>query len=147
MRDGAITDHHLRARPAGRVLWEVPDTAGAVVGRYASDEKPEPPVEGRNVPDYWLRPPQVLATEPGMHRFVWDLRYPPPVVLDYGYPIAAVVHDTPREPRGPWVVPGQYTVRLTVGGREYTQPLTVRMDPRVTTTPAALAPRKAVSGG
>jgi hypothetical protein len=55
------------------------------------------------------------------------------------YPIAAVAHDTPREPRGPWVVPGRYTVRLTVGGRAYTQPLVVRMDPRVPVGAAALA--------
>jgi hypothetical protein len=39
--------------------------------------------------------------------------------------------DTPREPTGPWVLPGTYTVRLTAGGKSYTQPLTVRMDPRV----------------
>ena len=41
-------------------------------------------------------------------------------------------------PAAPWVVPGQYTVRLTAGGRSLTQPLTVRMDPRVKTTPLGL---------
>ncbi len=143
--DGAILDYYLKARPAGPVVLEILDQAGAVVRRYASDDRPEPPVEGRNMPDYWLRPPQVLSAEPGMHRFVWDLRYPPPAVLDHGYPIAAIVHDTPREPVGPWVVPGQYTVRLTVGGRAYTQPLTVRMDPRVQTPMAALAQQLALS--
>jgi photosystem II stability/assembly factor-like uncharacterized protein len=143
--DGAIIDYYLRAQPAGRVVLEILDQAGAVVRRYASDDRPEAPVEGRNIPDYWLRPPQVLSTGPGMHRFVWDLRYPPPAVLDYGYPIAAIVHDTPREPRGPWVVPGEYTVRLTVAGRADTQPLAVRMDPRVHTPAAALAQQLALS--
>jgi hypothetical protein len=36
------------------------------------------------------------------------------------------------------VLPGEYTVKLTANGQSYTQPLTVKMDPRVTTPPAAL---------
>ena len=43
--------------------------------RYSSDDPPEPPVEGRNIPDYWIRPPQRLSAEAGLHRFVWDLRH------------------------------------------------------------------------
>jgi hypothetical protein len=74
-----------------------------------------------------------------MHRFVWDLHHAPPEVLEHEYPISATPHDTPREPRGPWALPGAYTVRLTVDGRAYTQPLTVRMDPRVRTPLPALA--------
>jgi hypothetical protein len=49
-----------------------------------------------------------------------------------------VPHDTPREPRGPWVVPGRYTLRLTVDGRVFTAALAVRMDPRVTLAPGTL---------
>jgi hypothetical protein len=37
------------------------------------------------------------------------------------------------------VAPGTYTVKLTVNGKSYTQPLTVKMDPRVKTPPAGLA--------
>jgi hypothetical protein len=48
-------------------------------------------------------------------------------------PIAAIYRDTPNEPRGPWVLAGQYRVRLTVGGKTLEQPLTVKMDPRVQT--------------
>jgi hypothetical protein len=95
-------------------------------------------VPGRNTPDYWIRPPQVLSSKAGLHRFTWDLRYPPPAVQQFGYPIAAVFANTPREPRGPWVLPGEYTVRLTAGGRSMSQPLRVRMDPRVKTPPAGL---------
>ena len=44
-------------------------------------------------------------------------------------PISAIVHDTPvRE--GEWMPPGRYTVKLTVNGRTYTQPLLVKPDPR-----------------
>jgi hypothetical protein len=39
----------------------------------------------------------------------------------------------------PWAAPGTYTVRLTANGATSTQPLVLRMDPRVKTSPAALA--------
>jgi hypothetical protein len=52
--------------------------------------------------------------------------------------MTATYQDTPREPRGPIAVPGEYTVRLTVDGKSFTQPLTLKMDPRVKTPPAAL---------
>jgi hypothetical protein len=35
----------------------------------------------------------------------------------------------------PWVAPGGYSVRLTVNGKSQTQPITVKMDPRVKVTP------------
>ena len=49
----------------------------------------------------------------------------------FSYPISAVFRETPREPRGPWAVPGTYTVRLSVDGRTLSQPLRVKLDPRV----------------
>jgi hypothetical protein len=76
---------------------------------------------------------------------VWDLRHEPPPALTPSYPISAIVHDTPREPRGVWVMPGTYTMRLTANGQRLTQPLVVRMDPRVKTPRAALARQLAVS--
>ncbi len=47
--------------------------------------------------------------------------------------MTAIYHNTPSEPLGPWVMPGQYVVRLTVGDKSFDQPLTVKMDPRVKT--------------
>jgi hypothetical protein len=52
--------------------------------------------------------------------------------------MTAVVRDTPSQPLGPWVLPGQYTVQLTVAGKSYKQQLTVKMDPRVNTAPEGL---------
>jgi hypothetical protein len=69
---------------------------------------------------------------------VWDLHYPPPKVVGHDYPISAIYGDTPRYPLGPAVLPGEYTVRLTVNGRSYSQPLTVKMDPRAPITAAGL---------
>ena len=73
-----------------------------------------------------------------MHRFVWDLHYAPPDSLGHEFPISAIVHDTPKYPLGAWALPGNYTVRLTVDGRIFTQPLVVMMDPRIKTPPAEL---------
>jgi hypothetical protein len=136
--DGVAIDYHLKAA-AARVALAVLDADGRVVRRYTSDQAPEPPVEGRNIPDYWIRPPQQLAAAAGLHRFVWDLRHETPAAASFGYPIAAVYQNTPREPRGPFVVPGSYTVRLDVDERSLTQPLRVAMDPRVRVTEAELA--------
>jgi hypothetical protein len=76
---------------------------------------------------------------------VWDLRHDPPAVASFSYPIAATFRATPQVPRGIVVPPGRYTVRLTVDGVVQTAPLTVRMDPRVKTTPAALTLQYATS--
>jgi photosystem II stability/assembly factor-like uncharacterized protein len=136
--DGAIVDYVVGAGTAGTATLEILDAGGKVVRRYASTDTAMPPADIGNIPAYWIRPTQVLSATPGMHRFVWDLTYERPAVLNTSYPIAAVLHDTPREPRGPWALPGTYTVRLTVGGKSFTQPLAVRMDPRVKTPIADL---------
>jgi hypothetical protein len=90
------------------------------------------------IPMYWLRPTQILSVSPGMHRFVWDLHYAPPDSLGHEFPISAILHDTPKYPLGAWALPGNYTVRLTVEGRISTQPLTVKIDPRIKTPLADL---------
>jgi hypothetical protein len=135
--DGAVIDFHL-ARAAGAVTLEIRDAREGLVRRFANTDT-VPVDSGMNIPDYWIRPPQVLSTAPGMHRFVWDLHYPPPPALSPSYPISAIYRNTWREPRGPVALPGRYELRLTVDGRTITQPLTIRMDPRVRATSAALA--------
>ena len=44
-------------------------------------------------------------------------------------------------PKGPSCCPGQYTVRLRARGQDLSQKVTVRVDPRARTTPAALEAR------
>jgi hypothetical protein len=50
----------------------------------------------------------------------------------------AVPHRTYPGVNAPWAPPGSYTVRLTAEGKTYTQPLNVRLDPRVKTPTAGL---------
>jgi photosystem II stability/assembly factor-like uncharacterized protein len=136
--DGAVIDYWLGRGATGPVTLEIVDGAGNLVRRYTSSDSLAPVRTEGNVPWWWVRPPQPLSAAPGMHRFVWDLHYTDPPA-DREFPISATPQNTPREPRGPWVLPGTYTVRLTAGGRTVTQPLTVRMDPRVRTPQPALA--------
>ena len=138
--DGAILDYHL-AKKVSEVAIEVLDAKGAVVRRYSSSDQPEQTeaqLEKQIIPLYWIRMHKPLSTEAGMHRWVWDLRYPVPLATHYDYPISAVPQDTPRTPQGPLAVPGAYSIRLTVGGQSYTAPLMVKMDPRVKTPLAGL---------
>jgi len=131
--DGAILDYFLAAKAQGPVTLEILDAGGALVRRYSSTD--EPPSMDRiaaeyPIPMYWVRPTQTLSAREGMHRFVWDLRYAPPEALEHEFPIAAIVRDTTLHPLGARALPGAYTVKLTVDGKSYTQPLIVKMDPR-----------------
>jgi hypothetical protein len=120
------------------VTLEIVDQAGTTVRRYSSDDPTETLGDESNVPAYWIRPTLLPSTRAGMHRFVWDLHYTPPQGMTRSFPIAAVYHNTPREPNGVWALPGSYTVRLTVDGHVSTERLTVAMDPRVKTPAAVL---------
>jgi photosystem II stability/assembly factor-like uncharacterized protein len=136
--DGAILNYYLKSKASGPITLEILDRTGAVVRKYTTDDPVEPLQDEANVPSYWMRPSQVLSNDAGMHRFVWDLHYIRPAGMTASYPIAAVYRNTARRPEGVWAHPGQYTVRLTVDGKTVTQALTLKMDPRVKTTPAAL---------
>jgi hypothetical protein len=121
------------------VTLEILDTRGEVVRRFSSTDKPEVVnPKDFNVPMYWVRPARTVSTAAGLHRFVWDLTYPTPDVLSRDYPISAIAHDTPLYPQGAATLPGKYTVKLIAEGRTVTQPLEIRMDPRVKTSPEDL---------
>jgi len=135
--DGAIIDYYLAASARGPITLEILDSKGESVRRYASTDKPpsmEKLAAEHPIPMYWVRPTQILSAEAGMHRFVWNVHYTPPRALEYEFPISAIFHNTPLVPLGAWALPGSYTVKLTVDGKSYTQPLTLKMDPRIRTS-------------
>jgi len=149
--EGAILDYYLASPARGAIKLTISDAAGRLIREYSS-VAPPPDTSMANVPDYWLAPPLVLPTTAGMHRVAWDLRYPDPPTLNYGYTgnlldyreytlsWHALPGQTPRSTLvGPMVVPGIYTAKLTVDGRSYTQTITVVPDPRVPVPAAALA--------
>ena len=139
--DGAILDYLLSHAGSSPVTLEIVDAQGKLVRRFSSADKPEvsqAELEKQLIPLYWIRMPKILSASAGMHRWVWDLHYPSPASLQRQYPISAVPYDTPRTPLGPLALPGEYTARLTANGHSFSAPLTVKVDPRVNTSPAAL---------
>ncbi|MEI6106353.1 MAG: glycoside hydrolase [Opitutae bacterium] len=138
--DGAILNYYLAQPAAGPVALEILDAKGQVVRRYSSADAPEvtaADLAKLPIPPYWPQLPPTLSASAGLHRWVWDLHHTAPDSLRHTYPIAAVRHRTPRLPLGPAALPGEYQVKLTVGGHVSTQPLTLRMDPRVKSSPAS----------
>ncbi len=130
--DGAIIDFYLKEKADGEVKLEILDSKGKLVRTYSTNDKPyTKPAD--NVPDYWVRPQQVLQGKAGAQRFTWDLHYTP-LDVEASYPISATYQNTVPNPSSPWVTPGVYTIKLTVNGTTYSQPLTVKMDPRVRMT-------------
>jgi photosystem II stability/assembly factor-like uncharacterized protein len=136
--DGATIDFYL-PRPAGEVAIEILGTDGSVVRKYSSRDAEEA-IDSADLPypSYWFRPAQGLSVAAGHHRFVWDVRYPPPPGAERSFSIAAISRSTPSGPVGPFVHPGSYRVRLTVDGAVSERGLDVRMDPRVSIGPEDL---------
>lgn len=138
---GAIIDYYVGRELSGSLTLEIVDAKGQVVRRYSSGDRPEISEEElrkQPIPAYWMRPFRSLPMTPGMHRWVWDLRYEVPEALSRRFPISAVPHDTPRVPEGPLVLPGEYGVRLSAGGQVATTSVQVKADPRMKTAPSDL---------
>jgi photosystem II stability/assembly factor-like uncharacterized protein len=125
--EGAVIDYYLKSAPGGDVTLEVLDSSGKLVRRFSSSDKgPQIDPKHLDFPASWIHLPQPPSAGPGMHRFVWDVRYEG---VPGGNPMTAFF----RGGGGPWALPGHYIVKLTVHGQSYTQPLEVKMDPRVKT--------------
>jgi hypothetical protein len=143
--DGAIIDYYLK-QPAKSVTLEVLDGT-RVVRRYRSSDPasyplPDPKTDAP-LPLYWYRAPQTLQAGAGMHRFMWDVHLQPLAAGSGGrggggLPISAVPFSTVPAPSTPWANPGTYTIKLTVDDRSFTQPITVKQDPRVKTPALAM---------
>ena len=127
--DGAMIDYYLNS--SSPVKLEILNTKGEIIRTFTSNDTlytiPEV-----NIPLYWIRPQQILAATAGAHRFLWDMRYTP-LNTPAAYPMTAIIHNTPPDATAPWVMPGNYTVRLTANGQTQEQPITISMDPRVKT--------------
>jgi photosystem II stability/assembly factor-like uncharacterized protein len=121
---GAIIDYYLKSPATGPVTLEILDPAGQTMRRYASDDRiPSINPDALVFQAIWVPQREPLPASAGMHRWVWDLRGPAPV----GAPQRGGGF---FRSRGATAQPGTYTVRLTVEGTSYTQPLVVKPDPR-----------------
>ena len=118
---GILIDYYLPASPTAAISMDILDAQGSMV-RHLSSVKAAKGEQPPEWPDQ-VHPEDTLPALQGMNRFVWDLRYDDPVQIP-----DAFYEGLP--PRGPMVLPGNYTVRLTYGGQTQTVPLTVAPDPR-----------------
>ncbi len=129
--NGAAIDYFLRAEPSGPVTLEILDASGQVVHTFSSGAPVEAesgggPARRRpglpNTTALWRPAPVPFATSAGMHRIVW-------------LPVKDMPRGGPGGGGGGFGrrrIPrlGTFTARLTVNGKAYTQPFTVKPDPR-----------------
>ena len=138
---GLIVDYYLSRKPDAPIQLQVFDSSGNLV-RTISSTLP-PPIEGQAYPRYWLATPQsrALTTDVGLNRVNWNLQYddPPAFRHDLENQMNMVAGETTPGPHGPQVIPGVYTLKLTVDGKTYTRLVTVMNDPRVGQSPALMA--------
>jgi hypothetical protein len=117
---GASIDYYLPVEASSSIELEFLDSKGNRVDHLVSPAKGQG--DGEEGEDSsssgQSRVPELKSTR-GMHRFVWELRYPGPS------------GGGGRSSRGPMVAPGQYRVRLTMGDWSEEREFQVRMDPRV----------------
>jgi photosystem II stability/assembly factor-like uncharacterized protein len=138
--DGAILDYRIGTPGARGVTLEIRASNGDIVRSWSSgDPLAALDPASFDVPAFWLARPAAPGTTPGLHRFVWDLRYTtrvPPTRDEAADPFFV---------GGIWAVPGSYTVRLTVDGRSMERPLRLLLDPREHATNDELAAQFAFS--
>ena len=141
---GASIDYYFKAAPKGDVTITIADKAGKPIRTI------------RNVPK-----------EVGVNRYVWNLRYdaPSPAGGPAGFgaagaqragaasrqaalanPFAGMSEEEAaaamarfgRFAGGPAVLPGEYQVTLSAGGKQLSKPVTVTLDPRIKVSEAEL---------
>jgi photosystem II stability/assembly factor-like uncharacterized protein len=156
---GVLVDYWLKSAPGTPVKLELVDSKGSVRACVASDTPVKPvDTEAINVQAIWEEPVLPPSAAPGMHRAVLNIAAQRGGGGGFGRPAAPPPHDacsppagseaTPTRPTrgqaaagqgGPGqrrveiLAPGDYTVKLTVDGKTYTQPVKVKPDPRGST--------------
>ena len=120
---GAVIYYYVKAAPKEELTIDILDEAGQPVRHYSSKETQR--VSQPQEPDA-ERPRPEIEPAAGLNRFLWDLRYEPtPQVPGYS------LWEYSRGEAGPLALPGKYQVKLTTGGHGFTEPLELKLDPRV----------------
>jgi photosystem II stability/assembly factor-like uncharacterized protein len=131
---GAAIHYYLKAKPKGDVTLDILDAQGKLVRTLTSKPKVLDGSYEWQVEEAETDPRKPdLEVEPGVHRAIWDLRWEGAKLIQG----AKLDNGDPKT--GPLVLPGTYTVKLTVDGQSRTAALVVTQDPRVTVAPADLA--------
>jgi photosystem II stability/assembly factor-like uncharacterized protein len=152
---GVVAYYWLKSAPGSPVKLELVDKTGKVAACAASDTPVKPvDTEAINVQAYWEEPALPPSAAPGMHRFALNVvaprgsgfgRRPPPPPVDACHPAGAPAAQPDTAPvrpgrRSQGLQPGDYTVRLTVDGQTFTQPVSIKPDPRKLPNDATTVP-------
>ncbi len=106
--------------PAEKMKLEILNSVGQVIRAFT----PKPAGwDKRDEAEKGLDPGPWIAVRPGLNRFVWNLR-------EEGALRVKGNKTAGEAAKGPFVLPGDYTVRLTLGEESFSQPLRVEKDPR-----------------
>ncbi len=145
---GTVIDYFFKDRPTGEVKLEIMDAAGKLVNKYSSNApnraastEEGPVIEEQGTGGRGGRgggAPARLPAQAGMNRFIWDMHYPdattfPGLIMWAG------------STRGPLIVPGTYTAKLTAGDKVQSQQFVVINDPRLKTTPEEFSAQLSLS--
>ncbi|MEP7320972.1 MAG: glycoside hydrolase [Saprospiraceae bacterium] len=128
--DGAIIDYYL-PKSAIKLSIDIIDPGGKLIRHYSNEQVVEQLGNDLPYPDYWIKPFKKISVEPGHHRLIWDLHHEPPGGIPRELSISAVYKKTPTSPMGPFVHPGQYTIRLNTDQDQTEKNIEVKLDPRV----------------
>ena len=135
---GVVIYYWLQNRPQSEVSLEFLDSSGKLVKKFSSKAEPPPPPSSDEGEGFFAPPPQPVPAQPGMNRFVWNLRYADATTFPGMIMWAGSV-------TGPRAAPGNYQVRLTVDGKSQTQTFELKKDPRLKTTPEDYAKQLSLS--
>jgi photosystem II stability/assembly factor-like uncharacterized protein len=165
---GASINFYLKSVPQGEVKVTILDEAGKSVRTMSGTGVPGEITDllkrfNNNRDDLawflrvysWNFNPRSLdkTLKAGINRVWWDLRYDPPRIpllqtipekhthvqfTANGYRPLRSDHMTRPGQSGPLVAPATYTVKLTVGGQEFTEKLVVKKDPNSAATEAGV---------
>jgi photosystem II stability/assembly factor-like uncharacterized protein len=121
--NGAIIDYYLKSDATGPVTLEILDAKGTSLHTFSSAAAARPARPGiPNTTALWRPEPKPFASSAGMHRVSWR----PNTGRPAGF--GAFGGGGPQEPVV--TVPGEFTAKLIVNGRSYSQTFNVKPDPR-----------------
>jgi photosystem II stability/assembly factor-like uncharacterized protein len=118
---GAVITYYQSRPSKGGLTLQILDNSGHVVRTVTGTHK----VNGRDVP--------YVPNQAGLNSYVWDFNIDGPVKW-----LGAATTRFQGPSSGPPVPPGRYSVRMTLGGRTFTQRFTVRADPLTLYTQAQI---------
>jgi photosystem II stability/assembly factor-like uncharacterized protein len=121
---GAVIHFWLKEKPKKPITIEIFDGKEALVAKLTSEEEKDQIPEDDPDGPMEKREKKPLPAEIGVNRAVWDLRH------DGAKLIKPAKVDAGDADSGPLVLPGEYTIKLTVEGKTLTTKVQVTLDPR-----------------